>query len=255
MRSEVVCGCDVDVQAPHHARRASESAPEQEVPVEGPFHELAYFYANVFVGSPPQKATVIADTGSTRMAFPCTGCPRYGGCCPLHVVHSTRARGIAVVDSPMSPLSAATGTVCFGVTADGCVPPRRPFTPFPAVEPIWIRSSTRLCPPRAEPRRVLDATRATRMASARTASATRRAVPLRVYCTTTSCGWATLRQRRATDSGSASNTALAATPARQVRCRFYRHGETCPLPGLVARVNDTAVGCGISPVCRWQTCS
>ena len=44
------------------------------MPVDGPFRQLAYLYGNVFVGTPPQRATVIADTGSTRLAFPCTGC-------------------------------------------------------------------------------------------------------------------------------------------------------------------------------------
>ncbi len=50
--------------------------------MNGPFHELAYFYANVFVGTPPQKATVIADTGSTRLAFPCVSC---GANCGTHM--------------------------------------------------------------------------------------------------------------------------------------------------------------------------
>lgn len=33
--------------------------------------DLGYYYATVFVGSPPQKQTVIVDTGSSVSAIPC----------------------------------------------------------------------------------------------------------------------------------------------------------------------------------------
>ena len=52
-----------------HVRRL-----QDEVPIYGDFRELAYYYADVFVGTPPQKFTVITDTGSTLMAFPCYDC-------------------------------------------------------------------------------------------------------------------------------------------------------------------------------------
>lgn len=51
---------------------------DQEPPIFGDFRALAYFYADVFVGSPPQKFSVITDTGSTRLAVPCKGCTNCG---------------------------------------------------------------------------------------------------------------------------------------------------------------------------------
>lgn len=33
-----------------------------------------YYYADVYVGTPPQRQTVIVDTGSSMTAFPCKGC-------------------------------------------------------------------------------------------------------------------------------------------------------------------------------------
>ncbi len=59
----------VDVQV---ARRRTEVS--QEVPIYGDFKELAYYYATVYVGTPPVPFTVIADTGSTLLAFSCRGC-------------------------------------------------------------------------------------------------------------------------------------------------------------------------------------
>jgi hypothetical protein len=46
----------------------------QTVPLLGDFDELAYHYISVFVGSPPQALSVIVDTGSSLLAFPCEGC-------------------------------------------------------------------------------------------------------------------------------------------------------------------------------------
>ena len=51
---------------------------QDEVPVFGDFRNLAYYYADVFVGTPPQKFTVITDTGSTLMAVPCVDCSDCG---------------------------------------------------------------------------------------------------------------------------------------------------------------------------------
>ena len=36
---------------------------QEEVIIGGDFRQLAYFYTDVFVGTPPQKASVITDTG------------------------------------------------------------------------------------------------------------------------------------------------------------------------------------------------
>ena len=38
------------------------------------FTFLRYFYADVWVGTPPSRHSVIIDTGSALMAFPCVGC-------------------------------------------------------------------------------------------------------------------------------------------------------------------------------------
>ncbi|KAA0150967.1 hypothetical protein FNF29_04857 [Cafeteria roenbergensis] len=50
----------------------------QEVPIDGRFTELAVFYANAWVGTPPQLTTAIADTGSALMAVPCSDCTQCG---------------------------------------------------------------------------------------------------------------------------------------------------------------------------------
>ena len=39
---------------------------------------LGYYYAEVWVGTPPVRQTVIIDTGSTLTAFPCSGCENCG---------------------------------------------------------------------------------------------------------------------------------------------------------------------------------
>lgn len=35
---------------------------------------LGYYYANIYVGSPPQEQSVIMDTGSGQLALPCSKC-------------------------------------------------------------------------------------------------------------------------------------------------------------------------------------
>ena len=35
---------------------------------------LGYYYINVYVGTPPQRQSLILDTGSSITAFPCTTC-------------------------------------------------------------------------------------------------------------------------------------------------------------------------------------
>jgi hypothetical protein len=53
----------------------------QQVPILGDFRSVAVLYAAVWVGTPPQRATAILDTGSTLLAFPCTEC---GSTCGSH---------------------------------------------------------------------------------------------------------------------------------------------------------------------------
>ena len=58
----------------HHGRRL-----QDEFSVYGDFRALAYFYADLFIGTPaPQKFTVITDTGSTLAAVPCFNCANCG---------------------------------------------------------------------------------------------------------------------------------------------------------------------------------
>ena len=42
------------------------------------FMGIGTHYANVYVGSPPQRVSVIVDTGSHHTAFPCVGCKSCG---------------------------------------------------------------------------------------------------------------------------------------------------------------------------------
>jgi hypothetical protein len=50
----------------------------ETVPIFGEFRRLAYFYADLFVGTNSQKFSVIADTGSSLTAVPCTSCTDCG---------------------------------------------------------------------------------------------------------------------------------------------------------------------------------
>jgi hypothetical protein len=59
-------------------RRRLNDVPFDEVPIFGSFEDLGYYYVDIFVGTPPQHATVIFDTGSGLTAFPCTGCADCG---------------------------------------------------------------------------------------------------------------------------------------------------------------------------------
>ena len=51
------------------------------IPVMGS-DRLKYYYTNVYVGTPPQPQSVIIDTGSDYLAFPCSTC--ISGKCGKH---------------------------------------------------------------------------------------------------------------------------------------------------------------------------
>jgi hypothetical protein len=55
------------------ARRA-----QDEFPIYGDYRHLAYYYADIFVGSKRQRFTVIADTGSSLTEVPCFDCANCG---------------------------------------------------------------------------------------------------------------------------------------------------------------------------------
>lgn len=71
---------DLDAVHRHHRqlRQARRLGVFDSVSIFGPFRTLAYFYVDVYLGTPPQKATVIADTGSNLLALPCSGCGHCG---------------------------------------------------------------------------------------------------------------------------------------------------------------------------------
>jgi len=49
---------------------------------KGKFADLAYFYADLSVGTPAQTVSVILDSGSSTLAFPCDTCQ--SGACGIH---------------------------------------------------------------------------------------------------------------------------------------------------------------------------
>ena len=51
---------------------------QAEVPIYGDYRQLAYYYADIFVGSNRQRFTVIADTGSSLTEVPCNDCGNCG---------------------------------------------------------------------------------------------------------------------------------------------------------------------------------
>eukprot|EP00922_Rhytidocystis_sp_ex-Travisia-forbesii_P034723 GHVS01051563.1.p1 GENE.GHVS01051563.1~~GHVS01051563.1.p1 ORF type:complete len:641 (-),score=99.04 GHVS01051563.1:1256-3109(-) len=52
--------------------------PDVVTPVYGNLFRLAYFFVDILVGSPPQRQSVIIDTGSSLLGFPCQGCTKCG---------------------------------------------------------------------------------------------------------------------------------------------------------------------------------
>ncbi|KAL7687324.1 putative aspartic peptidase A1 family, aspartic peptidase domain superfamily, xylanase inhibitor [Plasmopara halstedii] len=64
----------------HHSERYLRRLNiEEEAPEVVPLHlGLGTHYTWVYAGTPPQRASVIVDTGSALMAFPCSGCDGCG---------------------------------------------------------------------------------------------------------------------------------------------------------------------------------
>lgn len=48
--------------------------PVRSVPLYGGISDLGYYFLDISVGTPPQRMSVILDTGSEGIAFTCTGC-------------------------------------------------------------------------------------------------------------------------------------------------------------------------------------
>ena len=65
--------------AARHARRLAAYAPALvSEPLTGDLMAHGYFSAEVSVGSPPQRFSLIVDTGSSITALPCAECARCG---------------------------------------------------------------------------------------------------------------------------------------------------------------------------------
>ena len=80
---------------------------QELVPLYGEFLNIAYYYAAVFLGNPPQEATVITDTGSTLTAIPCVDC---GDKCGRHI------------NPAFDPAASSTGSMepCATANCAGC---------------------------------------------------------------------------------------------------------------------------------------
>eukprot|EP01057_Protomagalhaensia_wolfi_P006096 Protomagalhaensia_wolfi_Nauph_80__6095@NODE_865_length_1931_cov_35_249471_g652_i0_p1_GENE_NODE_865_length_1931_cov_35_249471_g652_i0NODE_865_length_1931_cov_35_249471_g652_i0_p1_ORF_typecomplete_len575_score79_01Asp/PF00026_23/2_9e23Asp/PF00026_23/2_7e14TAXi_N/PF14543_6/3_8e31TAXi_C/PF14541_6/4_4e03TAXi_C/PF14541_6/1_7e03TAXi_C/PF14541_6/1_3e19_NODE_865_length_1931_cov_35_249471_g652_i0781802 len=67
-------------------RRLSSAQPDhpeyrrlQTAPLYGSINDYAYYFVDVLVGSPPKRQSVILDSGSSLLGFPCNGCGRHCG--------------------------------------------------------------------------------------------------------------------------------------------------------------------------------
>ena len=63
---------------PHTWHRSLQHADDTELP-SIPLHlGMGTHYTFIYVGTPPQRVSVILDTGSQLLAFPCSGCSYCG---------------------------------------------------------------------------------------------------------------------------------------------------------------------------------
>eukprot|EP01053_Blabericola_migrator_P011644 Blabericola_migrator_1__11643@NODE_700_length_6820_cov_37_868651_g509_i0_p2_GENE_NODE_700_length_6820_cov_37_868651_g509_i0NODE_700_length_6820_cov_37_868651_g509_i0_p2_ORF_typecomplete_len569_score53_36Asp/PF00026_23/6_9e24Asp/PF00026_23/8_3e17TAXi_N/PF14543_6/1_6e31TAXi_N/PF14543_6/8_7e03TAXi_C/PF14541_6/6_5e03TAXi_C/PF14541_6/5_1e20_NODE_700_length_6820_cov_37_868651_g509_i050306736 len=51
----------------------------QNAPLYGSINDYAYYFVDVMIGNPPRRQSVILDSGSSLLGFPCTGCGRNCG--------------------------------------------------------------------------------------------------------------------------------------------------------------------------------
>jgi hypothetical protein len=65
-------------KAPERLLQYNESSRTESVILYGNLHGYAYWFADLLIGTPPQRVSVIIDTGSSVCAFPCDTCPSCG---------------------------------------------------------------------------------------------------------------------------------------------------------------------------------
>lgn len=70
MNLELYRSSNVSINNAEKRRLSSERDPGMAPLFEG----LGTHYSFIYVGSPPQRVSVIVDTGSHHTAFPCVGC-------------------------------------------------------------------------------------------------------------------------------------------------------------------------------------
>ena len=59
-------------------RRKASTITEDSSSLLPVFQDYGAYYIDIYVGSPPQRQTVMLDTGSENLAIPCTGCEECG---------------------------------------------------------------------------------------------------------------------------------------------------------------------------------
>lgn len=64
----------MDIDSRSHRRRLSTVIGDNETEMTPLFQGMGTHYSMIYVGMPPQRVSVIVDTGSHHTAFPCVGC-------------------------------------------------------------------------------------------------------------------------------------------------------------------------------------
>mmetsp|Transcript_87055 Transcript_87055/g.244137 ORF Transcript_87055/g.244137 Transcript_87055/m.244137 type:complete len:580 (-) Transcript_87055:97-1836(-) len=100
----------------------------------GNIDAYAYYFVDLLVGSPPQRTSVILDTGSALTAFPCTGCPHCGN-------HIDPA-----FNFPMSTTAAwvSCGAGCSGSCTTGHCSYHQSYQEGSAISGYWFTDNVRL---------------------------------------------------------------------------------------------------------------
>lgn len=71
----LLCG---STSTPSFAWAKKQSAEMEVARLYGSIEQYAYYFVDILVGTPPQRQSVILDSGSSLLAFPCKGCDHCG---------------------------------------------------------------------------------------------------------------------------------------------------------------------------------